>query len=296
MKTFELYGGDVKLSFYEEGHKYQVTVNGVTSTPVGATTILRVLNKPALMLWPMYEAIDWIKKNCRLEILGEPTQIYELNDDKLEQAAKAHVNKSDRGKDVGTQVHAWIERFLRGRRVEEHTHQAVDIDQEIAKIGVAFQNWFLENNPKVLAVEQPVYSQQYDYAGTFDALLEIGGKKVLVDIKTSNVSRTAPLGIYAENFLQLGGYSLAHKEESTPILEVKTSPSISTSSTSASIPSTSPVKIDDLMVINAGKTGKLSTLRASEVGLSVAQCEDGFINCVELHNLMKDLSDKLKEV
>lgn len=264
MKTFNLYNGSVTLDFHENGHKYQVTENGVTTTPTGATTILRVLNKPALMTWPLNECIKALGGTWSDDEKGWVVSEKTLTSELLNQAAKAYTRKSDKGMDTGKEVHAWIEQFL-----ITGVGGAPTPSLEAQKACLAFVDWFESQNIKVLATEQPVYSRKYGYAGTFDALLEIDGKVVLVDIKTTNVSRTAPLGIYPENFLQLGAYSLAHTEESGQV-------------------------VDDLMIINASKTGKLSTLRASEIGLSVKDCESSFLDCLKLFNMMNTLGERLK--
>src|SRR5690606_35297813 len=59
----------------------------------------------------------------------------------------------------------------------------------------------------------PLYSLALDVAGTLDILAEtVDDKKILVSLKTSNVSRAAPDGIYVTDFLQDGGYALMLNE------------------------------------------------------------------------------------
>lgn len=246
-KTVKLYDGKVTVEFSSLArNRYVILEDG--HSPVGVTTILQSIAKPGLALWPMYEALEWLK----------------THKDDYEGAEKAYTIKSDKGKDVGTQVHTWVEAYL--QRVAPKT-----VQPELLKPVKAFDGWFKENNPKVLATEQIIYSKQYDYAGTYDALLEISGKVVLCDVKTTNASRSAPLGIYPEYFLQLGGYALAHHEENP--LE----------------------KIDDLMIIRVGKDGKLNTLRASELGFKIDYLEDTFKKLVELYKFMTPLAKQLSE-
>lgn len=277
MKTFNLYNGAVRLDFHESGHKYQVTENGVTTSPVGCTKILNVLSKPALLTWPLNESIKYLggvwDDNKKQWVVKDKTLTTQL----LNEAAKAYTRKSDKGMDVGKEVHAAIESFLKNEDVYIPANEG-------GKAFNSFVKWFNDTAPRVIATEQPVYSRKYGYAGTFDALLEIDGKIVLCDIKTTNASRTAPLGIYPEYFLQLGGYSYAYTEERLP------------ESAKAKGVTAEMAGADDLMVISASKTGKLNTLRASEIGLKVADCEQSFLNCVSLFNNMKDLGSKLKEV
>lgn len=246
-KRVSLYDGTITIQFSSNArNRYTVLEDG--HSPVGCTTVLQVLSKPGLALWPMYEALDWLKKNPD-DFIG---------------AEKAYLIKSDRGKDVGTQVHTSIEKFLAEGRAEA-------LNDAIKPFN-AFVGWFEDVKPKVLAAEQVIYSKQFDYAGTYDALLEIDGKVVLCDVKTTNISRTAPLGIYPEMFLQLGGYALAHHEENPEQV------------------------IDDLMIIRVGKDGVLNTLRASDLGLTPQFLEDAFKAVIQTYKFITPLSRQLKEM
>lgn len=249
-KTVKLYGGDITIVFSNLArNRYMIQETG--GSPVGVTTILSQLDKPGLKLWPMYEALDWLKKNS----------------DDFKGAEKAYLIKSDSGKNTGTLVHSWIEQFLTMGAGVTPTPAL-----EAQKACLAFVNWFEEVNPKVLATEQIIYSKQFDYAGTYDALLEIDGKVVLADVKTTNVSRTAPLGIYPEMFLQLGGYSLAHHEENPE------------------------QQIDDAMIVRVGKDGVLNTMRASELGFKLTYLEDTFKQLVQVYRMITPLSKQLTEM
>jgi len=181
----------------------------------------------------------------------------------FEGAAKAYLKKSDKGKDTGTAVHAVIEALLNGDDYET--------TPDTEKAVTAFENWFEKHNPKALAVEQIVYSKKHDYAGTADGIFELDGEVVLFDLKTNNASQTAPLGVYPEHFLQLGAYSLAHLEEN-PLEE-----------------------IDDLMIVRVGKDGVLNTLRSSELGLTIKQCQEAFIAALNIYKFMTPLGKQIRE-
>lgn len=244
-KTVQLYDGSITIHFNDQARN-RYTIEETAKSPVGVTTVLAGLAKPALMLWPMYEGITWLK----------------AHPEDFEGAEKAYLIKSDKGKDTGTVIHAAIEAIL--------TEKQPTIPLDAVKAVAAFKTW-LHETTKPLAVERIVYSKKYDVAGTYDCLLEIDGKVVLCDIKTTNSSRTAPLGIYAEHFLQLGAYSLAHHEEN-------------------------PMEtIEDLMIIRVGKDGVLNTLRASELGLKVSDCEGSFLDVLGAYRFMTPLSKALSE-
>lgn len=259
--TTQLYDSSVTVAFNNNArNRYMVTIGEESHSPVGVTTILnKVLAKEALMLWPLNLAINYLKTVNPSGILTD-TDWNEM----LEVASKLHTVRSDKGKDIGTLVHQAIETYLKEGEVVA--------EPDAVKPVVAFVDWFEGQKIKVLGVEQITYSKEHDYCGTFDCLLEIDGKAVLCDIKTSNASRTAPLGIYPEHFLQLGAYSKAFSEE---------------------LPGK---KIDDLMIINCSKTGVLSTLKASEVGLSVKECEDAWLNVLRTYRFLEPLKRTIKEI
>lgn len=247
-KTVALYDDTIHIEFSNNArNRYVILETG--SSPTGVTTMLSLLSKgEGLMLYPLYQGIEWLKKHK----------------DDWEGAAKAYTIKSDKGKNVGSEVHKLIEDFL---TIGNVLHPAGDASKPF----VSFMDWFAATKPKVLATEQIIYSKEYDYAGTYDALLEIDGKVVLCDVKTTNNSRVAPHGIYPEMFLQLGAYAAAHKEEHP--LEI----------------------IDDVMIIRVSKTGELNTLRASELGLKLDYLEDTFKHVVQAYKMIKPLQKILME-
>jgi len=248
----KLYNGTVTLYFNEKARNRYMLEDD--HSPVGVTTVLQTLNKPALMTWPMHEAIDYLKKHP----------------EDYEGAEKAYLKKSDAGKDTGTAIHFAVETFLNDQ-IGGYQSIIVPKHPDAGRAYSSFVDWYRSQKIRPLAVEQVVYSMDKDFAGTYDCLLEIDGQTVLCDLKTTNVSRSAPKGIYAEMFLQLGAYSLAHHEENP--LET----------------------IEDLMVIRVGKDGIVYTLRASQISLSVKDCEQAFTKVLGAYRFMTPLSKQLQE-
>lgn len=253
-----MYNGtvEVKLDETQGKHQYQVTDSEkglVNVTMRGVTDIKRtIIAKPGLMHWSKDEAIKWLKKLDRI-----PTE------QDYEKASKAYLIKSDFGKDVGTEVHGAIENYL----VNDVT---TSVSQDARKSFNAFLDWYTNTNAKKIAVEQAVYSRSKGYCGKYDALLELDGKKVLVDFKTTNISPYALkkgkewTGLYPEDFMQLGFYSKAYREADKN-------------------------EIDDLMLINCTKDGKLITLTASEIGWSVEDCENLAMNALDIADGLKNI-------
>jgi hypothetical protein len=65
----------------------------------------------------------------------------------------------------------------------------------------ACQKFFADMKPEVLEVENPLYSESYNFAGTPDLICVINGKKCIVDFKASLTDVV---------FLQLGGYAVLY--------------------------------------------------------------------------------------
>lgn len=226
VENYKLYNGTVSLDYWPVSHKYVID----DDQKIGVTTITGVINKEALMLWPLQEAMTYLKAMLNPAPLGSLYE-REFMIDVLENASKAYLKKQLRGTDAGTAGHEWLESYLRAIK------DGTDIPYRMQKLRVntivegsdeyiratdhnnivdAIENfieWMKEHEVKVLDVERIVYSKEYDYCGRFDAILEIDGKNYIIDFKTSNPSRDFALGIYPENFSQLGGYDVAFTEE-----------------------------------------------------------------------------------
>ena len=254
------------------GRQARYTVNG-TDKPKGVTTILGQTLSKDLMDWAVGAAMSYLELKIPVVTKAD-----------LQIAAVEYIRLRDAGGSTGSEAHEMVEQFL--AYVEADIQEPFkprlanqkEPSQEALNALSAFQKWYYNVQPRVIASEENIYSAQFNYAGTFDALLEIDGKVYLSDMKTTNVSRKAPNGIYAEYFIQLGAYALAYLEQRE--YEDKNG-------------GTKLVQIDDLMVISAKKNGALDVVRASDLGLSVADCVQMFKNVIGIYQFMTDTTAKL---
>ena len=116
------------------------------------------------------------------------------------------------GGNRGSKVHQGIEhlmkegqiamdaRFLNSRGDEE------ELTVEEWECIISFYDWFLEAKPEILAFEQIVESDKYNYAGTLDLKCKIDDEIWIVDFKTS-------AHIWPEMGLQLSSYKHADGNE-----------------------------------------------------------------------------------
>lgn len=118
------YGGEATVRFYPGAHYYAITDDKMklkNKRAGGATSLTGVMGKgPGLMLYPMYEMKKYLKNYFRSTTIEEMFDSPMSLDDLLKEGTQAHVKKSDRGKSVGTDAHAWVESYLiEALRVQE---------------------------------------------------------------------------------------------------------------------------------------------------------------------------------
>jgi hypothetical protein len=169
--------------------------NGIEYPSV--TTILGILDKPALIGWASNCAVDYIQEN--IEAIKDPLDVHR-GEQVLEQARKAYANKRDDAASSGTQAHHAIEAYIHGLNPEEY------LNTEQSKIAFqAFKSWEEKNHVEWLQTECEVVSENRGYAGRFDAIAKINGHVYLVDFKTSK-------GVWDEMRYQICAYRQAYNE------------------------------------------------------------------------------------
>lgn len=174
------------------------------------TTILGVLDKPALMYWAAEQSA---KAAVEHRSTWQAMEAESGTDEAIKWLRDARFR---RGKDTlsdaefGTGVHTLAEEYaLTGVKPtpDRETFKS-DFDAAVACLD-RFDEWLSEFQPTYLATEVTVYNATYRYAGTCDGFLAINGTPLIVDYKSSKKSRDAkgkPTGLYPEAALQLAGY------------------------------------------------------------------------------------------
>lgn len=239
----------------------------IRQKPKGVTTLLGQTLAKDFVQW----AID-----CMAEVLEGKLPVItkaDIDDAKLES-----TRRRDAGAGTGSETHAMVEKFLKATKVGDTNVAITSSNKEAMNAYTAFVKWFKEHDIEVLGVEEVVYSAEYEYAGTYDCLLKVDGRVYLCDLKTTNPSRKAPNGVYAEMFLQLGAYALAHEEQR--MYEEKSG-------------GTQLTPIEGLMVISAKKNGKLDVVTEQDMSVTVEDCSEMFKKVVNLFSFLKHLTTQL---
>lgn len=130
-----------------------------------------------------------------------------LRDDGPDEAIKwlmqKRYTKSDKAKIRGTAVHTAAEQIALGIEARVAPEYVPYVEQ--------YRRWLDKFAPRYLLAECPVYNVSHRYAGTLDAIVEIDGRALIVDYKTTEYGpdedRNRPP--YPEAALQLVAYARA---------------------------------------------------------------------------------------
>lgn len=191
---------DQRLRFDAAKHAY--TLDGELVPSV--TTILKVLDKPALLYWAAKIQQEADREAADAWAAGRGPKSL---DAALKPVAQAWRRKRDKAGDAGTQAHALIEhesRLMLGLPSEEP-----DASDEARFIFAGWREWAQGAGYKPLAVEARVCSVYHRFAGTVDVIAEVPGLgiagPVVADWKSSKE-------LYDEHRLQSHAYRAALSE------------------------------------------------------------------------------------
>jgi hypothetical protein len=196
---------DVEVSFVPESHKYLVSfkVGADWTQPkptMGVTTYCGALSKDFLAPWAAKLAAEYALAQKGLESDAVV----------LDEAKKQFKQAADAGARAGKLGHLYVEAQLTKREV---TMPSSPEDKKVVEsVARAFEAFMEDWTPEIIEAEKVLYSKAHNYAGTCDLVCKIKDKLIVLDWKTTNVSRYNPDGIYATYFAQLGAYSLAYEE------------------------------------------------------------------------------------
>lgn len=148
----------------------------------GVTTVLGILNKPALVPWANKLGLQGI-------------DVKKFVDDKA---------------DIGTLGHAMVTDKLAGKETDtsDYSKNQIDLAENCA---LSFWEW--EKNNKIehiFFVEEPLVSEVHKFGGTQDIYCRINGKNELIDLKTGK-------GIFDEHMYQVAALKVLLEENGCPV-------------------------------------------------------------------------------
>lgn len=186
-----------KLNFKFDPVAHVYTLDG--KRMYGVTTVLNVINKPALVQWSANMAVDYIENDPYYVLEGR------VDPKTLEEARTAHRRNAKEAADKGTDIHAVIEKIVTGaiRNNDGYVTKKKSNEPQVQK----FLDWVHLEPTQFLHSERKLYSTAIWVAGTCDLCFIRNGKRYVADIKTTNAiwDRTP--------FFQMGAYQIMLEEE-----------------------------------------------------------------------------------
>jgi hypothetical protein len=164
-------------------------VDGVPSV----TTVLNVLDKSGLTEWKIKQGI--------LAALTLPKIQDETDEDYLKRILLDSKEHSKNAADMGTEIHNFIENYLKKKIKLFQSHQDTDY------VWTNITNWIDENIGKIFGVEEVVICPNLAVAGRYDCYCMTMEGQTLIDWKTQAVKKDKPI-FYEEWTYQLGGLHL----------------------------------------------------------------------------------------
>src|SRR5258708_4851726 len=104
----QLYGGDIEVKFLSFPHQYKKTGFVVPNV----TTVFGVINKPALILWAAKMAVETIASQIDPGVAYDEVQLMTI----MESGKIAHQKKKTDAASLGTFVHDWVEKYIKGEQ------------------------------------------------------------------------------------------------------------------------------------------------------------------------------------
>ena len=116
----------------------------------------------------------------------------------------SHRDEANFAADVGTVAHEKISAFIKGIEfdAEPYSYEMLDASEPCYK---AFLEWHNQSKFNLVESEVSLVSEKYNYGGTLDAIIEMDGRLMLCDWKTSN-------HVYADYLIQLSAYQNLWRE------------------------------------------------------------------------------------
>lgn len=169
-------------------HTYRVTHEGWNFARLfpGVTGVLGIISKPWLVPWAKKETCKVIEQMLLGKLDGEASKRITVSEEWIKEmirTAKKRPEKiKDDAADLGTLVHLYIDRIVKGQRLDVR-----EIPEQAWPALSSFQEWWELSGLTFISGDTKVASLTHCYGGSLDALAhDRDGKVVLLDWKTSN--------------------------------------------------------------------------------------------------------------
>lgn len=174
--------------FRDDRHRYYIDGKGPYP---GVTTVMRALDKPAIIEWAKRETA-----RCAVDNYDFVADLIKRGGPKAAADWLARIPdfQRDTAADMGSAVHRLAESISRGLSPDYTEEQVPFID--------GYRRFLEDYQPDFISLERMVFSETHGYGGTFDSIAKIAGHTYLIDTKTAK-------GSYSETALQLAALANA---------------------------------------------------------------------------------------
>lgn len=151
--------------------QHTVYKNAAGNRIPGTTTILGVMDKPALVKWANNLGLEGIDSSKYVDNLAS----------------------------IGSLAHMIIEKYLKQEKVDYSDYTPNQVETAENSV-LKFFNWLESKKDfRVLGSEMELISEKHQYGGTIDLYCFVDGKHTLIDLKTCKAC-------YGENYTQVSAY------------------------------------------------------------------------------------------
>jgi hypothetical protein len=193
--------GEFSVEYRDASHRYWLLEKDGPRTAVPSVTgVLKVLDKPALVGWAERVGIESAVTLMRSGAVGDGVAVSDVPAMVRSYGLGADAQKKAGG-DRGTAIHDALRIYC----AQGDVPNVLDFEEPVRPYVQGLCRWLLQAAPKPVMVEAIVGSLEHGFAGRFDLLADIAGRRMLVDLKTSK-------SVYPEMHLQLAAYMLAVEE------------------------------------------------------------------------------------
>jgi len=175
--------------------------NGQGPVP-GATSVLDILSKPALITWKAQEAVRAVLADPDTYVVSTDDPTYQSG---MSERVNAALSVADQQRDtaakLGSSIHLLADMASRGAESGSEGFQVSDKEIPYLDAWKRFMAFLEAQGGRIVSSEHMVWSAN-GYGGTYDLIIEWQEKLWLLDLKTSK-------GYYPEYGLQLAAYRWA---------------------------------------------------------------------------------------
>lgn len=169
----------------------------------GVTTVLKVIDKPALIQWASNTACQNIKEYLMANAINKPLTAEEIEKACLE-GKNIYKKKASEAADLGGRVHRAIDNIIHGG--------TPDLTEDIKPGVEGFLSWMDSHKLKIELGDTKLGSKLFGYGGSLDFVAFDGDEAIIFDVKTTKKRRDRDHGAYDEYAYQLAAYCQAFQE------------------------------------------------------------------------------------